>query len=81
MEPGIGMIAKRSGATIVPVWVHGTPLRDSMILHLLQPSRSVVIFGEPYRPGEKDDAKQITDDLRARLEALSKCACQNPGSR
>jgi len=72
MEPGIGMIAKRSDATIVPVWIHGTPLHNSMLRHLLQPSRSVVVFGKPYRPGEKDDAKQITEDLRARLIKLSK---------
>ncbi len=72
MEPGIGMIAKRSGATIVPVWIHGTPLCDSMIRHLLQPSRSTVIFGESYKPGPKDDPKQITDDLRSRLLALAK---------
>ncbi len=71
MEPGIGMIAKRSGATIVPVWIQGTPLRDSMVLHILQPSRSVVVFGEPYRPDEQDDAKQITEDLRRRLQDLS----------
>ncbi len=70
MEPGIGMIAKRSGATIVPVWIHGTPPRDSMTLHLLQPSRSVVTFGEPYQPDPKDDPKQITEDLRSRLLAL-----------
>jgi len=71
-EPGIGMIAKRSGATIVPVWIQGTPLRHSMILHVLQPSRSVVVFGKPYQPGDKGDAKQITEDLRSRLLALSK---------
>jgi len=71
MEPGIGMIAKRSGATIVPVWIQGTPLRNSMILHLLQPSRSTVTFGEPYRPNPKDDPKQITEQLRGRLLAIS----------
>ena len=47
MEPGIGMIAKRSGATIVPVWVAGTPLSDSMAVHMLRPSRSTVTFGKP----------------------------------
>ncbi len=71
MEPGIGMIAKRSNATIVPVWIQGTPLRDSMTLHLLQPSRSVVTFGKPYKPDPKDDPKQITDELRNRLLALA----------
>ena len=71
MEPGIGMIAKRSGATIVPVWIDGTPLRNSMTLHMIQPSRSTVIFGKPYTPDKKQDAKEITEDLRQRLLALS----------
>lgn len=71
MEPGIGMIAKRSGATIVPVWIEGTPLSDSMAVHMLRPSRSVVTFGKPYTPDEKADAKQITEDLRRRLLELA----------
>lgn len=71
MEPGIGMIAKRSKATIVPIWVHGTPLSDHMTVHLFKPSRSVVTFGKPYKPDEKMDAKQITEDLRQRLLALA----------
>lgn len=70
LEPGIGMIAKRSGAIIVPVWIQDTPLRNSMALHLLQPSRSVVTFGEPYKPGDDQDPRQITEDLRGRLLAL-----------
>lgn len=77
MEPGIGMIAKRSGATIVPVWVEGTPLSDSMLVHLLKPSRSVVIFGDPYTPDDGMDARQITDDLRERLLSLSQRGCEN----
>jgi 1-acyl-sn-glycerol-3-phosphate acyltransferase len=71
LEPGIAMIAKRSNATIVPVWIQGTPQRNSMTLHILQPSRSVVTFGKPYKPDPKGDPKQITDDLRSRLIALS----------
>lgn len=71
MEAGIGMIAKRSGATIVPVWIEGTPLSDSMAVHMLRPSRSTVTFGKPYKPDEDADAKQITEDLRNRLLALS----------
>jgi 1-acyl-sn-glycerol-3-phosphate acyltransferase len=71
MEPGIGMIAKRSGATIVPVWIEGTPLSDSMAVHMLRPSRSTVTFGKPYKPDGNADAKAITEDLRQRLLALS----------
>ncbi len=76
MEPGIGMIAKRSGATIVPVWIAGPALSNSMFVHIFKPSRSVVIFGEPYTPDPAWDARQITDDLRQRMLALSERACQ-----
>lgn len=71
MEAGIGMIAKRSGATIVPVWISGTPLSDRMAVHVLRPSRSVVTFGKPYKPDDKADAKEITEDLRRRLLELA----------
>lgn len=71
MEPGIGMIAKRSGATIVPAWIDGPAVSDRMLVHMFKPSRSVVIFGEPYTPEAGMDAKQITEDLRQRLLALS----------
>jgi len=71
MEPGIGMIAKRSDATIVPIWIDGTPVSDSMTVHMLRPSRSTVIFGKPYKPAEGQDPKEITEDLRQRLIALA----------
>jgi 1-acyl-sn-glycerol-3-phosphate acyltransferase len=77
MEPGIGMIAKRSGAAIVPVWIDGPAVSDRMLTHLLRPSRSTVIFGEPYTPDAGMDAKQITDDLRERLLALSEQVCED----
>ena len=75
MEPGIGMIARRSGATIVPVWIAGPALSDSMLVHLFKPSRSSVTFGRPYKPDPGMDAKQVTADLRERLLALSDQAC------
>ncbi len=77
MEPGIGMIAKRSGATIVPAWVEGPAVSDSMLTHILKPSRSTVIFGEPYTPDAGMDAKQITEGLRERLLALSEQVCED----
>jgi 1-acyl-sn-glycerol-3-phosphate acyltransferase len=74
MESGIGMIAKRSGATIVPAWIEGTPLSDRMLVHVFRPSRSVVTFGKPYRPDENADAQAITEDLRRRLLELADTA-------
>ncbi len=76
MEPGIGMIAKRSGATVVPIWISGPALSNSMMVHIFWPSRSTVTFGKPYKPGVDMDAKQITEDLRERMLALSDQGCQ-----
>jgi 1-acyl-sn-glycerol-3-phosphate acyltransferase/predicted MFS family arabinose efflux permease len=70
-RPGIGMIARRTGATIVPIWIAGTPESKSMLVHFLRPSRSVVVFGEPYLPDPSDTKEQIVEELRRRMVALA----------
>lgn len=70
---GIGMIARRSGAWILPAWIHGTPRKHSMLWHFLWPSRSSVTFGEPFKAdGMKDE--QVREELRRRLMKLSQQA-------
>ncbi len=69
-QPGIAMIAQRSGAALVPTWIDGTPRRRNMLWHFLHPSRSTVIFGEPWTPDAGLTHDQVTDELRRRLEAL-----------
>jgi len=71
-EPGIGLIASRSGAVVVPVWVEGTPLSRHMLMHFLMRGRTRVVFGEPYVPDPEMDHQAVADDLRQRVEALSK---------
>lgn len=46
-KPGVSMMAKRSGASVLPVWISGTPQKRRMIWHFLCPSRSSVTIGEP----------------------------------
>ena len=70
-KPGIGMIARRSGAAVVPVWIEGTPRRQNMLWHFLQPSRSRVTFGKSYVPDPAWSAKEVMADLRRRMEELS----------
>lgn len=70
-QPGIGLLARRSAATIVPVWISGTPQTRNMLWHFLKPSRSTVTFGEPYKPDPSMDDEAIANDLRQRLLALS----------
>ena len=73
-QPGIGMIAVRSGAKIVPVWITGTPVVKAMVWHFLRPSRSKVFFGEPYLPDTTKSYEEIVEDLRQRMVALGKKA-------
>ena len=68
-KTGAAMLAVRTGAPLVPVWV---PARLGWF------RRTPVIFGEPYYPeipeGQKptaEDYRRIAADLLARIKALS----------
>ncbi|MEX0777109.1 MAG: MFS transporter [Phycisphaeraceae bacterium] len=69
-QPGLAVIAKRSNAVIVPVWIDGTPKWHNMIWHFLIPSRCTIVFGEPYKPDPHGDNEAIMADLRRRMLAL-----------
>jgi len=73
-KAGIGMIAVRSGARIVPVWITGTPVVKKMIWHFLKPSRSHVYFGEPYQPDRTLSYEAVVEDLRRRMVELGRRA-------
>lgn len=70
-QPGIVMIAQRSGAPIVPVWISGTPRRKHMLMHFLQPSSSTVSFGKPFFASPDADHQEVLNELRQRMLALS----------
>lgn len=78
LQPGIAMITRRSGAKIVPVWISGTPQRRNMLWHFLEPTRSRVVFGQPYTPDPAWDTKQVLADLERRLRELSGEAVASP---
>lgn len=68
---GIGMIAQRSGAWIVPTWIEGTPQVHSMVGHFLLPSRTRIRFGKPYKADPNATNLEIVEDLRLRMVALA----------
>jgi len=70
-QPGLALIARRSGAPIVPVWIEGTPRKQGMLWHFLLPSRSTVVFGESYRPDPNWRADEMLADLRRRMLDLA----------
>ncbi len=80
-QPGIGLIARRSGAPIIPVWIEGTPRTRHMLWHFLKPSRSMVAFGEPYIPDPSWSNEEIAADLRRRvLELAERVAGETHGA-
>ncbi len=70
-QEGIGLLARRSEATIVPIWIEGTPQLKHMLGHFLKPSRSTVVFGRPFKPRKSMSHQQITDELRRRMLELA----------
>jgi 1-acyl-sn-glycerol-3-phosphate acyltransferase len=73
-QSGIGMIAVRSGAKIVPVWIAGTPVSRSMVWHFLWPSRSRVYFGKAYLPDKGKSYEAIVEELREKMIVLAQAA-------
>ncbi len=70
LKRGIALLARRSQAVIVPVWIEGTPAWRHLFLHFLMPSRSTVVFGEPFRPPADATDAAILADLQHRLVDL-----------
>jgi len=73
---GIGLIARKSQAAIVPVWIYGTTRTKWMIWHFLKPSRSGVIYGKPFYADPKMSNEEVTEDIRRRMLELAKIAEQ-----
>ena len=73
---GVGLIAVRAKAAIVPVWIDGTPKTRHMFWHFARPSRAKVIFGRPFRPDATLKPQQITKQLHRRMLELAD-TCQD----
>jgi 1-acyl-sn-glycerol-3-phosphate acyltransferase len=69
--PGVAVMAKLGKASILPAWISGTVMSDSIIKHMLKPSRSRVIFGKPYTPDPNATPEEVMADLRRRLLKLA----------
>jgi 1-acyl-sn-glycerol-3-phosphate acyltransferase len=69
-QPGVALLARRSGAPIVPVWIQGTPRVRHMFWHFAKPSRTRMIFGQPFKPDPALSNQQVIDELRHRMLSL-----------
>jgi len=70
-EEGVGILATRCGATVLPCWISGTPDVDGMIGSLFGRSESRVEFLEPIQYERGTTAAEVASDLRARLARAS----------
>lgn len=70
LQPGIVTIYRRTEAPIIPVYIHGTPQRHSMIWHFLSPGNVTVVFGRPWQPDPKLTKDEFLDQLRTRMTEI-----------
>lgn len=69
-HPGVGFLIARSGASVLPVWIDGTPQVDPAWASLRKRGRARVTFGA-VRRFDGQDAKEITRELRAWFAEVS----------
>ena len=81
--PGIGVIAAKARATVVPVYVAGTPNTDSVYGGVLRVSHATVTFGEPIEAARFEglDREAAVALIRQRLEAVRDAAERQPQDR
>ncbi|MDP7029444.1 MAG: lysophospholipid acyltransferase family protein [Phycisphaerales bacterium] len=74
-QEGVGLLAARTRARVVPCWISGTPDVDGMLASIAGRGRSRVEFLEPIRFDRSDAAAEVADDLRRRIAAASGWPC------
>ncbi len=68
--PGVSVLATRSRAPVVPVWTQGSTRGTGVVRSLFQPSRRVVVFGEPFHVDGAEDRETVARAIQHRVEAL-----------
>jgi 1-acyl-sn-glycerol-3-phosphate acyltransferase len=67
---GVGLIAAKTQAPVLLVWISGTPETDSMPRSFITPSHARVVFAELTRFKTRDP-KEITQQVREKLADMS----------
>jgi 1-acyl-sn-glycerol-3-phosphate acyltransferase len=70
-QEGVGLLAARCGATVLPCWISDTPDVESMSGSVFGRSRSRVVFLEPVQYERSTPAADVASDLRDRIAAAS----------
>ncbi|QQE11625.1 MFS transporter [Planctomycetota bacterium] len=70
-KPGIALVAERTGAPIVPVWISGTSLTNHMLLHIFMPCKARVKFGKPFTLPKGIKREEALAIIREKMLELS----------
>ncbi|MCH2136297.1 MAG: 1-acyl-sn-glycerol-3-phosphate acyltransferase [Phycisphaerales bacterium] len=78
-QEGVGLLATRCGATVLPVLVSGTPDTDSTPGSMLGPSRSHVRFLAPMQFDKRTSPQEAAEEIRRVMaEAAGWALCDTP---
>lgn len=79
IQEGVGMLALRSGATVIPAYVSGTYYRGNIFTPFVRPQRAVVRFGKPLdmsrwagRPKNRAAYREATAYIVAEIRKLKR---------
>ncbi|MFH1418429.1 MAG: MFS transporter [Planctomycetota bacterium] len=81
VQEGVGMLALRGGATVIPAHISGTRYSDGVTVPFLRLHRAVVRYGppvdlSPWQGREKDRAayREVAEHIMERINALAPTA-------
>jgi len=69
-KEGVALLSVRTGAPVIPVYVDGSPNKDSALGALFVPSRTTVRFGEAMDFSKGGQGKASREDLEAITAAI-----------
>jgi 1-acyl-sn-glycerol-3-phosphate acyltransferase len=64
-KAGVGLLALKSGAPVIPAHISGTPSYDSVFAAIITPSHSLVSFGEPMLSAPIEGRKPGREEMEA----------------
>ncbi|MCG8403636.1 MAG: MFS transporter [Phycisphaerales bacterium] len=77
VREGVGMLALRSGATVIPAYISGIKYSDSVVGPLLKRHHAVVRYGPPVdlsrwkdREKDRDIYREVAEHIMGRIMAL-----------
>ncbi|WP_432799897.1 MFS transporter [Poriferisphaera sp. WC338] len=70
-QPGIALLARKTGAPIIPTWIEGTARKQNMLLHFFTPCRATVRFGKPIHIPPQMKRDDILEFIESHMRSLA----------